>query len=299
MNTSLVSICMPVFNGQRFLAQAIESLLNQDYPNTELIILDNQSTDATPDICRRFAASDSRVRHLVDTERVDVMEGHKRAAKYARGDYFLVACDDDVYEPNYISTLMTLMRADGRVGLTYSGFDWIDEAGVRGTPAMPAHFLRHPSRSCADNFRFYLWHRCPVPLAFGLLTRDAHLDALGSFYRVDLRGWNHDNLYMLRLLSRVRVDSTPEVLFHYRQRDRSNTLPPDEPNHPLLQFVYWTGHQVRVCRAIGKIIAASTFSWWEKRALDAHNLLVLACFLVLRGYWAGKLLWLGVRRPTT
>jgi hypothetical protein len=59
-----LSVGLPVYNGQNYLSQSLDALLGQSYPDFELIISDNASTDATPEICRRYAATDSRIRYL-------------------------------------------------------------------------------------------------------------------------------------------------------------------------------------------------------------------------------------------
>ncbi|MDP7268439.1 MAG: glycosyltransferase, partial [Pirellulales bacterium] len=65
-----VSIGMPVFNGEAFLSQAIQSLLEQTYVDFELIISDNTSTDGTESICRKYALQDSRIRYVRNSENV-------------------------------------------------------------------------------------------------------------------------------------------------------------------------------------------------------------------------------------
>ena len=61
MATPRVSIAVPVYNGERYVAQALDSLLAQTYTDFELVIVDNCSTDGTEDICRSFASRDQRV----------------------------------------------------------------------------------------------------------------------------------------------------------------------------------------------------------------------------------------------
>lgn len=120
-NLPLVSIGMPVWNGELFLYQAIESILSQDYANIELIILDNLSTDKTPEICRKFALKDKRVQYILDSEHRDVSSAFLKIASLVNGDYFMVGNDDDVYEPTYITTLMKILFENPDVGLVYSG----------------------------------------------------------------------------------------------------------------------------------------------------------------------------------
>ena len=63
MNSPLVSIGMPVFNGEKSLARALDALLEQDYSNIEVIVSDNGSSDRTPEICQEFLKKDSRVKY--------------------------------------------------------------------------------------------------------------------------------------------------------------------------------------------------------------------------------------------
>ena len=68
INNPLVSIGMPVFNGEKSLAQALDALLEQDYSNLEVIISDNGSTDGTPEICQEFLKKDLRIKYYRSSE---------------------------------------------------------------------------------------------------------------------------------------------------------------------------------------------------------------------------------------
>ena len=272
-----VSIGMPVWNGEAFLSQTLESLLAQDYRDFELIILDNLSTDRTPEICREYARKDARVRYILDDSQKDVMQGHKKAAQLATGEFFMVACDDDWYAPEHVSTLVELLKADPAVGLAYSGWGYILPDGTK-TSVEWKRFLK-ASNSTFYNFVYYLFFRIPIPISFGIVRTKLHKDCLNYFYRPDHRGWNHDNLYMLRLLSMVRVDSTPDILFYYRKRNRTALYRQRgqyrDVERSFRGYAEQIGHQIVVMRAVSKIISASPFSRTEKAVLQAYNLLVL------------------------
>jgi glycosyltransferase involved in cell wall biosynthesis len=89
----LVSIGMPVYNGENFLRLALSSLLAQDYPHFELIISDNASDDGTEEICREYQAHDRRIRYLRHREN---RGSPWNFAFVARGDYFMWAAHDDL-----------------------------------------------------------------------------------------------------------------------------------------------------------------------------------------------------------
>src|SRR3954470_1068595 len=91
-----VSIGLPVYNGQRFLAPAVSSLLAQTFADFELVICDNASTDDTEAICRRFAERDPRVRYHRNEQNVGAAPNFNRALALSTGQYFKWAAHDDL-----------------------------------------------------------------------------------------------------------------------------------------------------------------------------------------------------------
>src|SRR5258707_14261523 len=84
----LVSIGMPVYNGERFVRQAVESILIQDYGNFELIISDNAYTDSTSKSCQRDADRDRRIRYVRNETTLGASPNHKRVFEMGWCDYF-------------------------------------------------------------------------------------------------------------------------------------------------------------------------------------------------------------------
>jgi glycosyltransferase involved in cell wall biosynthesis len=277
----LVSIGISVFNGERFLREALESLLAQDYQNIEIVVLDNQSVDGTQRICAELASRDSRIRFVVDDRRRDVMDGQRRACELTSGKYFMVACDDDVYDPRYISRLMEEMTANPELAVVYAAHAHIYPDGSKKAVGVPEKFFFSPTSAPARNFATYLRFRFPVPLVFGIVRVDLHREALSYFIRVDENGWDHDNLYVLRLLSLGRAMGLREVLFYYRQRDRSGYIPSIRGG-PLAHFYKKALHQVAVSRMVARIIASANFTPSERRWLRVYNLWVCAVFCTLK-----------------
>jgi glycosyltransferase involved in cell wall biosynthesis len=98
----LVSIGMAVYNGERYLRQALDSVKSQDYTNYELIISDNASTDHTEDICREYAAADNRVAYSRNATNIGAPANFNRVFALSHGRYFMWASDDDYRDPSYI-----------------------------------------------------------------------------------------------------------------------------------------------------------------------------------------------------
>jgi glycosyltransferase involved in cell wall biosynthesis len=126
----LVSIGMPVYNGERFVRQALKSILVQDYGNFELIISDNASTDATSKICQRYADQDTRIHYVRNETNLGACPNHKRVFEMARGDYFKWAAHDDECLPTFLSRCMSVFRgAPQSVVLVYPQSLIIDQEG--------------------------------------------------------------------------------------------------------------------------------------------------------------------------
>jgi len=125
----LVSIGLPVRNGEKYLAGALASLLAQTYRNFELIIADNASTDGTEEICRTFAARDERVRYTRNGANIGVGRNHNLVFRSSTGTYFMWAAHDDVYAPRFIAACAAVLERDPSIVLAYPMITRIDDAG--------------------------------------------------------------------------------------------------------------------------------------------------------------------------
>lgn len=125
-----VSIGLPVYNGEKYLRLAVESLLQQDYPDFELIISDNCSTDSTAEICKFYAQKDSRVRYYRSEKNLGATRNFNHVFELARGQYFKWAAYDDECKPAMLRRCVeTLDQAPKSVMLVYARAEIIDGAG--------------------------------------------------------------------------------------------------------------------------------------------------------------------------
>ena len=108
-----VSVGLPVYNGEQYLRDSIESVLQQDFSDLELIISDNGSTDGTEGICREYEAKDSRVRYFRHPENRGAAFNFNYCVEEARGDYFKWHAHDDALLPAYLSTCLEALEAGG------------------------------------------------------------------------------------------------------------------------------------------------------------------------------------------
>lgn len=114
MKTSLpiVTIGLPVYNGEQTLRPALESLLNQSFANFELIISDNASTDGTELICREYAERDQRIRYVRQEENLGAAANFKYVLDAARGEYFMWAACDDTRSPDCVEVNVEFLSAN-------------------------------------------------------------------------------------------------------------------------------------------------------------------------------------------
>src|SRR5262245_52172325 len=124
-----VSIGLPVFNGELYVEEALNSLLSQSFSDYELIISDNASTDSTPDICERYAARDPRIRFYRNDQNRGLAWNCNRVFQLSTGEYFKWAHHDDLCKPDFILRCVDVLDAKPSVVLCYSDVILIDEHG--------------------------------------------------------------------------------------------------------------------------------------------------------------------------
>ena len=117
----LVSIGVPVYNGERFIRTVLDSLLAQSYTNLEIVISDNASTDGTAAICRDYAARDRRIRYSRSSVTVDVDANYWRAFQLSSGEYFTWTAADDVRPRYAIEECLRALLANESAVMAHGG----------------------------------------------------------------------------------------------------------------------------------------------------------------------------------
>lgn len=149
-----LTIGMPVYNAEAFLAVTLEALLGQTFADFELFICDNASTDATGSIVEGFAARDARVHYVRNETNIGANANFCRVAGLGAAPLFKWAAHDDLYAPTYLERCIALLDADPGVVMAHSGTVFIDERGApfeKGAgpgrwiePASGARYLADP-----------------------------------------------------------------------------------------------------------------------------------------------------------
>ncbi|HEX5368938.1 MAG TPA: glycosyltransferase family A protein [Dehalococcoidia bacterium] len=126
----LVSIGLPVYNGEAFLKQTLDSIQAQTFEDYELIISDNGSDDATEEICRDSAALDRRIHYYRSPVNLGASKNFNRVFQLSRAPYFKWAADDDVIAPEFLERCLAVLEDNPKVALVYPKSDCIDKDGT-------------------------------------------------------------------------------------------------------------------------------------------------------------------------
>jgi glycosyltransferase involved in cell wall biosynthesis len=138
-----ISLILPVYNGARFLAQALDSIFAQSFADFELIAVDDCSTDATPQILADYATRHRQMRVLTNAVNSKLPASLNNGFRVARGAWFSWTSDDNILRPNQLERLMATAQAHPECAIIHSDFSLIDEDGVVGelVPVDPADEL--------------------------------------------------------------------------------------------------------------------------------------------------------------
>jgi glycosyltransferase involved in cell wall biosynthesis len=124
-----LSVGLPVYNGERYLPEALDALLAQSFTDFELIISDNASTDRTEEICCRYAGLDPRIRYFRQPVNMGLAPNHNFVVEQARGEYFKWASHDDLYGRDLLLRCVEALDANPEVVLCHAWQAFIDTEG--------------------------------------------------------------------------------------------------------------------------------------------------------------------------
>ena len=123
----LVSIGMPVYNDRKFLQKAVDSLLSQTFTDFELILSDDCSFDGSSEICQAYARQDERIKYIRQNENIGISGNMKFLLNTAVGRYFMWAANDDIWDKQFLETLLHGLEMNPRAIVAFSPFCFIDE----------------------------------------------------------------------------------------------------------------------------------------------------------------------------
>ena len=225
-----LSIGLPVFNGDDYLEETLDTILAQTYTDFELIISDNASTDKTEEICRGYAARDERVRHLRNDTNLGACPNFNRVFELATGEYFKWAAYDDLCAPDYLEHCVEVLDNEPSVVISHPKTRLIDQHGnhVRDYD----DYLDFRSPRPHERFRDYLFRPAGMWNAIYGVIRARELrktPLLGSYV-------SPDRVLLGELVLRGEIHQVPKRLFFRRRHPRLSWLA--NPTHSA--YANWT-----------------------------------------------------------
>lgn len=178
MNSELVSIVMATYNGEKYLRQQLDSILEQTYQHLELIVVDDASTDKTLSILNEYAAMDDRIHIFPAEKNLGLVANFERGLKLAKGDFIALSDQDDIFRNDKIELLLAAMKNHPDRDLVISDLSLIDEEnneiaqsmrrfqGLRPKQGKPFRRLLHSNFATGCSMmirRRLLEHAIPFP----------------------------------------------------------------------------------------------------------------------------------------
>jgi glycosyltransferase involved in cell wall biosynthesis len=211
-----VSVCIPTYNSARFLGETIESVLAQEFTDFELVVVDNASTDGTPELCARY--TDPRLRYIRFEELVGQAANWNRCLELALAPYVMLLHGDDLLAPTHLARAVPVLDRHPDVGMLFCCAQHIDAAGG------PMHLQRaYPDDQVVPGDAFarrLMLEGCLVNPA-GVLVRQTAFAAAGRFTEQVV--WGVDWHMWIRLALHAPVAYLAEPLSRYRQHGQSGT----------------------------------------------------------------------------
>jgi glycosyltransferase involved in cell wall biosynthesis len=165
----LVQVGIPVFNGEKDIARTIEALLSQDYPNLEVLVSDNCSTDKTGEIARQYAATNNRVKYWCNEKNIGSFANFELLFSKSEGEYYFWAGHNDTYSPGFLTKAISIMESDPSVVHCFPhGF-----LANRDGTIFPYPFSFIDTRNLSKPARFLatIWHLGPCTEFYGVYRR--------------------------------------------------------------------------------------------------------------------------------
>ncbi len=223
-----LTIGLPVYNSADYLPQALDSLLAQSFGDFELVISDNASTDATETICRDYAARDSRIRYVRESENRGASWNFNRVFQLATGEYFKWAAHDDYCAPTFLERCINVLDADPSVVCCHTKTQKVDARGdplplndptEGGNRGHSGHRARNASsRYAHSRFRDVLLSSGWAVRCYGVM-RAAALQQTGLLLPV----YGYEKIMMAELSLVGRFHVVPDTLFYQRVHTESSS----------------------------------------------------------------------------
>ncbi len=208
-----VSVCLPVYNGANYVADAIRSVLRQSWADLELVVQDNCSTDATPAVLESF--QDARLSVERNATNVGLVGNINRAIERSRGEYVHLLCHDDVLAPTCLEEQVRFLDAHPSVAAVFTWADAIDATGESIGPMFLDRLMPEPEILSPSKAAVFLYGKGCTPHISTAMVRRAALTPFDASFKgcLDWAKWveisAHADIAIIRkILASIRLHDT-------------------------------------------------------------------------------------------
>ena len=270
-----VGIGVPVYNGERYIGETLDSLLAQTFEEFELIICDNASTDRTEQICRAYADRDSRIRYVRNAKNLGAAGNYRRAFELCSGEYFRWANADDLFAPESLARCVQVLDQDPSVVLTYPKTKFIDERG--GVISECEDGMHLQSSKASERFFQVMEKLGYVNVIYGLVRADT-LRKTGL-----LRNFPGGDIPLVAELALYgKFWEIPEFLFF--RRLHPGALISHKGDVGLTQEFFDPSTKGKIAMTQWRLLCTHARSML-RAPLDFGEKMRLGCFLIRMGIW--------------
>ena len=286
MKKPSIFIGMPVYNGERFIKAAIDSLINQNFDNWQLFISDDASTDSTQEIAMSYAVSDSRITYHRQQKNLGLFANFKFTLDQASTDYFMWAAQDDVWEKDFIKTCVEHLENDSNLGLVTTCNEAIDsfDRVIVGSPAM-TKLSGKPGVLQVAKYVLQPEGMGKCNLMYGVFRTENAKKTWAAYPQ--RRVWGQDYMFSLAAISRFGVFVDSKVLFKKRlggysspqlnltnPETRVTGIVSNQPKNQMFPFgrfnIYFAGHMEALVNTPYRSVAGLMLLLRLPRALYIH-----------------------------
>lgn len=211
LRAPLISVVMPAFNAERFVAQSIESILNQNFHDFEFILIDDHSLDKTFEILKKYEALDSRIKVFSNPKNLGIAGNRNYGLSLASGKYLAWQDADDISRPERLSLQYAFLEANPQVGIVGGAiniFSELKNIGVRNYP-------------CEDKeLRRCIYRYSPIAQPAAMLRMSA-LRSAGTYNLMYPPAEDLDMTF--RIGDYYNLANLPQVLIDYRVSSENAT----------------------------------------------------------------------------
>lgn len=236
---NLISIIIPVYNGERYLSKCIDSILNQTYSNLEVILVDDGSTDSSPKICDKYSKKDNRIK-VIHKKNGGVSSARNMGISKSTGDYIGFVDSDDYIEPNMYENLFNALK-DSHTEISMCGYNELENNKIIKS------VIHHKNKISGEELLKDIFEELFRPVVWNkLFKRHLFFDAQGQICFPENVSFGEDALMITSILSPTdTISIVNEALYNYNIFN--NSLSHNLTDDKKLSIIYYRDTLKEVC----------------------------------------------------